>query len=243
MHDLQDNIVRLTPALFLCKMEDKPILCINGELRLVQDILRQILKKRSKEASSAILEILLDYPEFTRLHLSLYYPFTLDDLRKYGDRLIWGSARYTTFVWDIKQEPIEFAEVGLSFNVNLFMLCTEEEFVLARQMGRQQDVTSPLTRKLPLHLAGELEDRYATTIMAPYIQRPFLENFDVNHKAEDILIAHELYNSNNITPNAETLNALIQKYGLIAAYSKTLWNDYLIEYMNEEMVKTIMESS
>jgi hypothetical protein len=223
-------------------MEDKPILCTPAELRLVQQVLRQMSQKRSKEVNSGILKILLDHPEFTRLHLSLYYPFTLDDLVKYRDRLIWGSIRYTTFVWDIKQEPIEFAEVGLSFNVNLFMLCTEEEFVIARQIGIEQDLNSTITRRLPLHLAGELEDRYATTIMAPHIQRPFLEHFDVDQKAEDILIAHDLYYSRDINPNAETLKTLIQKYGLLAAYSKALWDQFLMEYMNEEMVREIMNT-
>jgi hypothetical protein len=236
------NIVRLIEAIFLCRMEDKPILCTPTELRLVQQVLRQMSQKRSKEVNSEILKILLDHPEFTRLHLSLYYPFTLDDLEKYRDKLIWGSIRYTTFVWDIKQVPIEFAEIGLSFNVNLFMLCTEEEFVIARQIGIEQDLNATVTRRLPLHLAGELEDRYATTVMAPYIQKSILGHFDVGQKAEDILIAHDLYYSQDLITDSQTLKSLIVKYGLLAAYSKVLWDEFLIRYMNEEMMKTIMKS-
>ena len=78
--------------------------------------------------------------------------------------------------------------------------------------------------------------------MALYIQRPFLENFDVNEKAEDILIAHDLYYSQDIKPDAETLKSLIEKYGLLAAYSKILWEEFLIGYVNEEMIYEIMES-
>jgi hypothetical protein len=90
-------------------------------------------------------------------------------------------------------------------------------------------------------LAGELEDRYATTVMAPYIQRPFLENFDPDQKAEDILVAYDLYYSQGIGPDAETLRALISKYGLLAAYSKNLWYEFLMKYVNEEMLRLIME--
>jgi hypothetical protein len=89
-------------------------------------------------------------------------------------------------------------------------------------------------------LAGELEDGYATTIMAPYIQRPFLENFDADQKAEDILIAHGLYYSQDIHPDVETLKVFIQKYGLLAAYSKSLWEEFLVNHVNEGMVKAIM---
>lgn len=221
-------------------MQDKPILCSNSELRLIRQVLNQISRKRSKEVNPEMLQILIDNPEFTRLHLSLYYPFTRDDLEKYRDKLIWGSVRYTTFVWDIKQKPIEFAEIGLTFNANLFTLCSEEEFFHVRQIGREQGVNSMLTIKLPLHLAGELEDRYATTIMASHLQSPLLENFDKAQMVEDIIIAHELIYSLDMNTNLEALKALLKKYHLLAAYSKGLWDEFLCNYLNQNALNEIM---
>lgn len=240
LQGLQVNIVRVIPAIFLCSMESKPILCSNNELKLIQHVIQQLSRRKSKEVNAEILQILLDNPDFTRLHLSLYYPFTKDDLEKYHDRLIWGSIRYTTFVWDIKQEPIEVAEIGLSFNVNLFTLCSEEEFVIARQIWIEQEPNSTITSKLPLHLAGELEDRYATTIMAPYLQRPFLENFDPNQKAEDILVAYELYKAEGGIVGIEILKNLIERYGFLAAYSKVLWDNILSSSLDKETIDFIM---
>jgi hypothetical protein len=234
------HIVRSTQAVFLCRMEDKPILCTGRELRLVQHLLYQLANRPSKEVNPEILEILLSNPEFTRLHLSLYYPFTVDDLERYGDRLIWGSIRYSTFVWDIKQQHIEFAEIGLSFNENFFVLCSQTEFVYRSQTRLKKNPFPILKMWLPLDLDGELHDRYSTTLMAQYIQRPFMKNYKPEKEAEEIRTAFDLYSYQEEVTTIKTMKDLIEKHGVLAAYCKSLWDELLIGYVNGEIVSEIM---
>lgn len=207
------------------------------EIRNIKSLLHAIHEKFPEHLVAETRALLLTEPEFVRLHLSLFYPFSFMQLEEYRSKLIWGSIKYSTFVWNISSEPLQFAEIGLSFNKNIFVLYSEEEFL--RLKGEEQYINK-LKMTLPLGLAGELEDRYATRCCG-YTKSAMQVDFCGELHADSIVDAWELYYYEKEIEGIKTLKELLHTFGPLAAYCKNLYDEFLIGYFNEKRLAEIME--
>lgn len=184
-------------------------------------------------------DLLLSKREFTRLHLSLFYPFLPEELEKFCSKLIWGSNHYSTFVWDVpKQQETILAELGLAFNQNLHPFSSKEISDLG--LTRFKEVNEGVKKQLPLHLGGELENRFATASCF-YSRKPLQPTPIDIYLADSVLTAHNLYYFEGGLNTFEEVKTLIDHYGVLAAFCKRLWDEFFLGYITPAVLSELME--
>jgi len=220
-------------------MEPKPFLCSERELRTIKHLLNTISRPFPQYLEADLKFLLLQEKDFIRLHLSLFYPFSPVELSQYRNKLIWGSTFYSTFVWDVPLHPIIFAEFGLSFNENISALCSSENLVSQYVSLFKSHPSTQNNKPLPLHLIGELENRFASRT-AQYSKKPFYPDFAGEMHADSVLTAWNIYYYQEETITIQTLKELLNRYGLLTAFSKAIWEELLFWYMTPARLDSIM---
>ena len=129
--------------------------------------------------------------------------------------------------------------MGLSFNCNLSVLCNKEYLLLKYQARFNPFLGRKLKAGPPLHLTGELEDRFATR-SAQYSKKPMAPDFAGALHADTVLAAWNLYYYQDEITTVGTLKRLLLQYGELAAFSKSLWDELLIRFMTPVRLDEIM---
>jgi len=203
------------------------------------------------ETATAIRDIFLSDLEFSKSYLSLHYPFSEQQVRRYGEYLSWGEAHYSVFMNDT--DTIHTPQYGLCFNGNLHWTDTlKQSWRLGiwnpfhgcfEGMGGlpvkhdEMAQNEPLYDLIPLDIHKELSIRMACISERANSAGQASAQKEVPAFLDEEVLRNRIYD----TLNEADFIALYQRKKEVVLYSDSIWESTLSRVITENFMHEIMQ--